>query len=170
MQIFTALFGAAILLIGRQLFWVAVSGLGFILGLSYATQYFQGSPHMIVLISLGVGLIGAILAYALERAAASLVGFLAGWYLTLSLINYIKWDPGRFAIFLTILGGLIGIALISIAFDWSLIILSSFAGSAMIVQSLNFTPAINIAVFIVLLILGVVIQGIMLTQEKNDFK
>jgi hypothetical protein len=170
MSIFTAIFGAAILLIGRQLFWVAVAGLGFILGLSYATQYYQGSPHMIILVSLGIGLIGAILAYALERAAAGLVGFLAGWYLTLSLTEFLKWDPGKFSLFFTILGGLIGVALIFVLFDWSLIILSSLAGSAMVVQSLNFTPLINTIVFIVLLVLGVVIQGIMLTQEKNDFK
>jgi hypothetical protein len=170
MSIFIAVFGSAILLIGRQLFWVAVSGLGFILGLSYATQYYQGSPHIIVLISLGVGLIGAVLAYSLQRAAAGLVGFLAGWYLTLTLINYINWDPGSYGIILTIAGGLIGVGFIAVLFDWSLILLSTMAGSAMVVQALNFKPSINTTLFILLFVFGTTIQGIMLSQENSDFR
>ena len=87
MFVFTALIGLAILFIGRQLFWVAVSGLCFILGLNYATQYYLGSPHLIVLISLGVGLIGAVLAYSLQRTAAGILGFLAGLRIS---SNYIR--------------------------------------------------------------------------------
>ena len=170
MIIFSSIIGLAILLIGRQLFWLAVSGLGFILGLSYATQYYQGSPHLIVLISLGVGLVGAVLAYTLQRAAAGLAGFLAGWYLTITLLDYIDWSPDGYTIILAIIGGLIGVSLIFVLFDWSLIILTSLAGASMIVQSLQYKPSINTALFIVLLILGLTIQGIMLSQEQNDFR
>jgi len=169
MLIFSTIVGLAVLVIGRQLFWVAVSGLGFIIGLTYTSQYLQGSPYLIVLISLGVGLIGAILAYALEKAAAGLVGFLAGWYLIQILLVNISWDPGDSAIIFQIIGGLIGLVLIMVVFDWSLIILSSLAGATMIVQSIQFQPSVKFTVFLVLLILGLSIQGIMWMQEQNDF-
>ena len=169
MLIFSTIVGLAVLVIGRQLFWVAVSGLGFIIGLTYTSQYFQGSPYLIVLISLGVGLIGAILAYTLEKAAAGLVGFLAGWYLIQILLATISWDPGESAIVFQIIGGLIGVGLIMVVFDWSLIILSSLAGATMIVQSIQFQPSVKLTVFLVLLILGLSIQGIMWMQEQNDF-
>ncbi len=169
MIIFSTIVGLAVLVIGRQLFWVAVSGLGFIIGLTYTTQYLQGSPYLIVLISLGVGLIGAILAYTLEKAAAGLVGFLAGWYLMIILFDNISWNPGQSLIVFQIIGGLIGVGLIMVIFDWSLIILSSLAGATMIVQSMQFKPSINLTVFLVLLALGLTIQGIMWMQEQNDF-
>ena len=86
MLILSVLVGFAVLIMGRQLFWVSVAGLGFLLGINYAAQYFQSSAEMILLVSLGVGFVGAILAYTLQRAAAGLIGFLAGWYLSLILM------------------------------------------------------------------------------------
>ena len=127
MLIVTALIGLTILLIGRQLFWVAVAGLGFIIGLSYATQYFQGTPQMILFISLGIGALGALLAYVLQRTAALLVGFLAGWYLTITLIESMDWNLD-YSYILAIIGGLIGVGMVSVLFDWSLIFLSSLTG------------------------------------------
>jgi hypothetical protein len=170
MLIFSTLVGFAVLLLGRQLFWVAVAGLGFILGLNYATQYYQGSPEMLVLISLGAGLVGAILAYALQRTAAGLVGFLGGWYLTITLINSTNSNLGEYSVILALIGGLIGLSLISILFDWGLILLSSLAGTTMIVQSIQFNTTTNTIIFIILFTLGVVIQGILLSQEKSNFR
>jgi hypothetical protein len=169
MLIVTALIGLTILLIGRQLFWVAIAGLGFILGLSYATQYFQGSPQQIMLISLGIGAIGALLAYVLQRTAALLVGFLAGWYLTITLIESMDWNL-NYSYILAIIGGLIGVSMVSVLFDWSLILLSSLTGASLITQSLQFSPAINRGLFVVLFILGFAVQGILLSQEQNEYR
>ena len=156
MLIFSSFIGFAILIMGRQLFWISVAGLGFILGMNYAIQFFQRSPEIILLVSLGAGIVGAILGYALQRAAAGLVGFLTGWYLTTTLINTINLDIGEYSIVLSIIGGLIGVGLISVLFDWSIILLSSLAGATIISQSIQFS-------------LGVIIQGILLANEKSDF-
>ena len=169
MLIVTALIGLSILLIGRQLFWVAVAGLGFILGFSYVTQYYQGTPQMILAISLGVGAFAALLAYVLQRAAALLVGFLAGWYLTITLIELMGWNSD-YSFILAIIGGLISVGLVSVLFDWSLILLSSLTGASLITQSLNFSPSTNLGLFVVLFLLGVAVQGILLSQEKNEYR
>jgi len=169
MLIVTALIGLSILIIGRQLFWVAVAGLGFILGLSYATQYYQGTPQMILIISLGVGAFGALLAYVIQRTAALLVGFLAGWYLTITLIELMDLNLD-YSFILAIIGGLISVGLVFVLFDWSLILLSSLTGASLITQSFHFSPSINLGLFVVLFFLGVAVQGILLSQEKNEYR
>jgi hypothetical protein len=170
MLIFNALIGFAVLILGRQLFWVTVAGLGFVLGMNYAIQYFQGSPEIILMVSLAAGIVGAILGYALQRAAAGLVGFLAGWYLTSILINTINLNIGQYSFILLILGGLLGIGLISLLFDWSLILLSTLAGATIITQSIQFQPRTRIVLFIILFVLGFIIQVVIFINEKHDFK
>ena len=170
MLIFSAFIGFTILILGRQLFWVTIAGLGFALGMNYAVQFFQGSSEMILMVSLAAGIVGAILGYALQRAAAGLVGFLSGWYLTTILINTININIGEYWYILTIIGGLIGVGLISLLFDWSLILLSSLAGASIISQTIHFRPATNTAIFVILFVLGVAIQWILFANEKDDFK
>lgn len=170
MLIFSAFIGFAILILGRQLFWLTVAGLGFILGMTYAVQFFQGSPEIILMVSLAAGIVGAILGYALQRAAAGLIGFLAGWYLAIILTNALNVDLGRYTIVLSIIGGLIGVGLITILFDWSLILLSSLAGSSMITQSVQFRPTIRTVIFVILFLLGFIVQALIYINEKNDFK
>ena len=167
MLIFTVMIGLTLLLIGRQLFWLAIAGLGFILGMSYASQYIQSSPEATILISLGIGAVGAVIAYVLQRTAATLLGFLAGWFLTVSLINYLNINID-FTTILAALGGLIGIGLVSVIFDWSLIILSTLSGTALITQSIHYDPQMKMGIFIVLLILGLTIQGFVLIQEGGE--
>jgi len=167
--IFTVMIGLAMLLIGRQLFWLAIAGLGFILSVNYTGQYFQGSPQMILFVSLGIGAIGAVLAYALQRTAASLLGFLAGWFLTTSLINYLDFAVD-IATILAAIGGLIGVLLVFALFDWSLIILTTLSGASLITQSIQYNQQVKVGIFLVLLILGITIQGFMLMQEGGEYR
>jgi hypothetical protein len=170
MLILSALVGFAVLIMGRQLFWVSVAGLGFLLGMNYATNYFQGSVEMILLVSMGLGIMGAILAYTLQRAAAGLIGFLAGWYISLALIPRVGVGLTEYSTMLSLIAGILGVVLISIALDWSLIILSCLTGTIVISQSLTFSSNVNLAVSIILFILGFAIQAFIYTNEKNQFK
>ena len=170
MLILSALVGFAVLIMGRQLFWVSVASLGFLLGMNYATTYFKGSVEMILLVSIGLGILGAILAYTLQRAAAGLIGFLAGWYISLILIPRVGVALSEYSTMLSLIAGILGVVLISIALDWSLIILSCLTGTLVISQSLTFSSNINLAVSIILFILGFAIQAFIYTNEKNQFK
>jgi len=169
MLILSSVIGFAVLIMGRQLFWVTVAGLGFVLGMNYAIQSTESSAEVILLISLGAGIVGAAMAYALQRAAAGLVGFLAGWYLAVILLNNIHWDLGEYSIILTIFGGVLGVGLISVLFDWSLILLSCLAGATIITQSISLPPNFITATFFILFILGVIIQGLFFSNEKKGF-
>jgi len=170
MLILSAMIGFAVLVMGRQIFWVSVAGLGFVLGMDYAMQYFQGSTQMILLISLGTGLVGAVLAYTLQRAAAGLVGFLAGWYLSTALVHFVQFELGQFTMILAVIAGLIGVVLTAVLFDWSLILLSCLTGATIITQSLQFPTQTSLAIFVILFLLGLTIQGVLLSNERSNFQ
>jgi hypothetical protein len=67
-----------------------------------------------------------------------------------------------------VIGGVIGLILVSFLFDWALITLSSLAGASLIIQA--FFPqgqgATGGLVFFILFIVGVLIQGSILRRER----
>jgi hypothetical protein len=58
-----------------------------------------------------------------------------------------------------VIGGIIGAILVSVLFDWALIVLSSLAGAAIITQALALSGAVGIGVILALTAVGVIIQA-----------
>jgi hypothetical protein len=167
MDIVRIVAGIALLALGRKLFWLFVGVAGFVLGFSLATQFFRGQPDWIVLvIALVAGLVGVLLALFLQRFAVGVAGFIAGGYILINLLNALGWQTGQFAWLPFVIGGIIGAVLVLILFDWALIILSSLTGATLIAQAIHFGPLITALAFIVLIILGVVIQASMMTGRE----
>ena len=63
-------------------------------------------------------------------------------------------------------GGLLGVAMIVLLFDWALVSISSMAGASMVTRGLPLGPAIKAPAYLVLLLLGVLIQGLALRRES----
>src|SRR5205823_14268624 len=77
--IISVVIGAAILLFGRKLFWLFVAALGFAVGLEMAAYFMREPPQwMTLLVALGCGVIGALLAILLQKLAIAIAGFIAG--------------------------------------------------------------------------------------------
>src|SRR2546429_1477107 len=77
--IISVVIGAAILLFGRKLFWLFVAALGFAVGLEIAAYFMREPPQwMTLLVALGCGVIGALLAILLQKLAIAIAGFIAG--------------------------------------------------------------------------------------------
>ena len=168
MVILTTMVGFAVLVIGRQIFWIFVAGLGFALGMIYGGQYYSGQPDwMILLISSLLAILGALLAYTLQRLAAGIVGIATGWYLTNMILQYTQFQIGRFEEVAPILVGILcGLLLISY-FDIGVIVLSSFAGAAIIVSGMSFSNRIELIFLFSLAFIGVGIQTIIFIQENG---
>jgi hypothetical protein len=168
MVILTTMIGFAVLVIGRHLFWVFVSGLGFVLGLIYGGQYLNTQPQwMILLLSAIIALLGALLAYTLQRAAAGLIGYATGWYLAVIITRYLSLDLGDFERAVPIIIGVISGLLIMRYFDWGAIILSSLAGAAIIVSGMTYNNRVEMIMLGSLTLLGVMIQGMFYFQEDE---
>ena len=162
------LVGLALATLGRKLFWLFVAGVGFLSAMTLASRWLAGSPEWLV-IGLGIlaGLAGALLAVFVQKVAVAVAGFLAGGFLSLGLLNLVGFNPGGISWLIFLVGGILGAVLMAVAFNWALIVLSSLAGASLISDAFaGGRPAYSI-LYIVVLIVGIVIQWALLRQERH---
>ena len=152
--------GAALLTLGRKLFWLFIAAIGFETGALIATRLLHpGSELLVLVIAIVAGILGALLALFIENIVVSVAGFLAGGYLLVSALDLLRLNPGQFEWVVYIVGGILGAALAIVVLDWALIILSSLSGSVIISRAL--LPArheLELAIIVVLFVVGVAIQ------------
>ena len=161
------LLGAVLLVAGRKLFWLFVGVLGFVTGIQVAARFWNGPEWTAILIGIVVGIIFALLAVFIEALAIGVAGFLAGGFILTTFTNMLGLNNGFVFWILYAIGGVIGLVLILLLFDWALVILSALAGASLIVQS--FSPGGGAAglIFILLFILGILIQAFTLQREGH---
>jgi hypothetical protein len=114
-----------------------------------------------------IGIIFALLAIFLQRVAIAIAGFLAGGYILTALASMLGFDSGALFWITYVIGGILGLILVSLLFDWALITLSSLAGASLVVQGLFPEAAAGGLIFLMLFLIGVVIQGAVLRYERQ---
>ncbi len=159
--------GIILLLSGRRLYWLFVGVIGFVAGVWLATILLSGESEWTILaISFAAGVVGSVLALLAQKLAVGIAGFFAGGYFVIAVFN-------AFDIFflpewvLFLIGGVIGVGLVAALFDFSLAALSSMAGAALIVQTLNLPQALAIFLLIFLLVMGIGFQMRILRQSSS---
>ncbi|HEY59312.1 MAG TPA: TMEM198/TM7SF3 family protein [Anaerolineae bacterium] len=164
--------GAAMLILGRKLFWLFVGGMGFIFGITFFPQLLPGqSDTLILTISLIFGFLGALLAILLQKAAVGIAGFISGGYIVYNLLGYIPLDVSQYFWLVVAAGCILGAILAGSMFDWALIVLSSASGAVLITQclrdeNLNLPPdPFPLVLLIGLFIVGVIIQVNMKSKD-----
>jgi hypothetical protein len=168
MFIITLIIGLAALTMGRRIYWFFVAVAGFILGMSLGTIIFHGQPEILVLgLALFLGVLGAILSRWMQRWALIIAGFLAGGYITLFCLRMIFVFPQQLSWLPYLIGGLVGAVMINTIFDWALIIISSSAGAALVVEALGMKPEAALPLFVLLLVMGLVVQGVELFGQRR---
>lgn len=163
-DLISLLLGIALLVAGRRLFWLFVGALGFIAGLQFASLIPQISEGTILVIGLILGVLFALLAVFLQRFAVGIAGFLAGGFILTTLAGRMGIGDDVFPWALYLIGGLVGVLLVMLLFDWALITLSSIAGAVLILQSFSSDTPAGSAIFILLVIAGIAIQGFLLPR------
>lgn len=161
------LIGAALLFLGRKLYWFFVGAVGFVTGLSLAARWLEGRPELVILVvGLVLGVLGALLALALQRVALGIAGFLAGGYIAVALLGLMEVDTARLSVLPFVVGGVLGAILVLVLFDWALIFLSSLTGAAMIVQSIDVGRALAVLLLLLFLVVGVSVQANLLRRDR----
>jgi len=175
MMILRLLVGLGVLAMGRQLFWLFVGAVGFVLGLSWGPKLFADQPDWAVLaLALGLGVVGAVLAVMLQKVAVGLAGFVAGGFVLARLANLIglaailEFDDQTMTWITFVIGGVIGAIFVLAIFDWALIILSTLFGGGLIVETLDQGPLLSVILFLVLVIIGVIIQAKTMQQRGTS--
>ena len=159
------LMGAALLVSGRKLFWLFVAAGGFVAGIQFATRVVHGPEWLSIIIGLAVGIAFAVLAIFLRTFAIGLAGFFLGGSILSGIALTLGFERGGLIIY--IIGGILGIILVGMLFDWALISLSAFGGATLLVQGLDMARPASALAFIVLLIVGIVVQASALRADRK---
>jgi hypothetical protein len=162
-------FGVVLLFFGRRLFWLFVGIAGFLAGMDIANRFYAGTDTIKLLIALLIGIAGAFLAILFYKAAVAIAGFFIGGYLAMHLMEYLAINPAQSVAWVPyVIGGIIGAILILLLLDWALIVLSSFAGATLIVHAIMLRHFNMSIVFVVLVIIGIMVQaGIFLAARSR---
>ncbi len=158
MILFDILAGLLLLLAGKKLFWISVGIMGFLAGMELAAQYAApNSPGIMVLYAILFGIFGALLAIAFQWIVILWLGFLGGGYVLMNIFpgtsNQVSTSWALY-----IVGGLIGVIIMLISFDWALIGITSLLGTILIVQHLSVPESTRNPIFIGCFIGGIVVQ------------
>jgi hypothetical protein len=162
------LVGAAILLLGRKLFWLFVGAVGFAVGVELAPQIIhQPAPVVTLVIALGLGLLGALLAVLLQAFAVGASGFVSGGWLAIRLYEYFVGHVRNSEI-VFVIGGILGAILFLALFDWALIIFSSIVGARFIAMAIALSQTSRTILFLLLVVAGIVVQSSMLSPARRS--
>jgi hypothetical protein len=163
MMLGSILVGLLLLFFGRQLFWLFVGGIGFLAGLTFATDFLGGqSASMVLLIAIIAGVVGAILSLLLQKLAIGIGGFLAGAYALVTLAD--RMGKPEWAWMAVIVGGILGAVFTLVLFDWALIFLSSLSGAIVIAQNLPVDSTLAGIALLILFAIGFAVQAAQLRR------
>ncbi len=158
--ILSLILGISLLFFGRRLFWLFVGVAGFIAGLTITPELVTSQSELVILfIAIIFGIIGALLAVFLEGLAILIAGFLAGGYLATTLLVSLGVSSSADPTISYIIGGVIGLLLVAVLFDWAIIILSALLGAEIIMPFLHINESMHWEFFIVLVIVGIAVQA-----------
>lgn len=160
--------GLFLIFSGRRLFWLFVACVGFAVGYHTAQNAFAMQSMIVVMVvSILVGLLGAVIAILFQKAAILIAGFGAGSYFVLSFFDRFSDWPAPMVWLSVIIGGIVGAVILFLIFDGALIFLSSLTGATLIVQSTAFNPWIALAIFLALCSVGITFQSRLAAYEKK---
>ncbi len=169
MGIVNFIIGISMLTLGRKLFWLFVGCMGFAVGFYYTPRIWEIHSDLILLvIAVGGGIVGAILAILFQKVAIVLAGFAAGSFIAVNLMDLLGLHLGQFIWLPHIIGGISGAVLLFFLFDWALIFLSSFSGAALVVQSIHVNPQLEKIVLVTLVVLGSFFQYKLMTSNRSE--
>ena len=156
--------GVALLVAGRKLYWLALGGIGFFLGLWAADRFLEvRSTGLELGLAFLLGILGAFLVSAAQRVAIGLGGFFVGGavaYWTAAWLTVpFNWHPGQWLWLAAILGAIIGTCVAAILFDASLVALSSLLGALLLSRASQIGQPHESWLFLILLLIGMFAQA-----------
>ncbi len=163
------------LLFGRKLFWIFVAIGGFLIGWVLVPEIVPDMATWLrIVIGLVAGVVFALLSIPFTRVMVAVAGFFifgGALVMTVRVLgpDIASGSAGYWAAF--IVGGLIGAALLFIALDWALIVLTSLAGAGAVSRGIvNLAPDqavwVQVVIFVILAVLGIAVQARVFASES----
>lgn len=152
--------GLLLIFLGRRIFWIFVGGVGFLTGLQLAPAIVPGQSEMFnLLIGIALGIVGAVLAIVLQRVAVAVAGWIAGGLLAVRLAAMFGWNDPAFVWGAWFIGAIIAAVIVSLLFDWAVIVLTTLSGAVLVCDRLTFSPTVVWSIGVALVIAGLLVQA-----------
>ena len=90
-MILTLIAGVVLLLAGRQVYWLMVGLLGFVLGYSLTAELLQGPGWLVLVVGLVAGILASGLAVFFQRVVLTVAGLLIGGGTVFWLAGQMSW-------------------------------------------------------------------------------
>jgi len=133
---------------------------GFLAGMEWGSLVLGKQPETIALLfAVVIGLVGALLAIVIQRVAVAVAGGIVGGLFTTELALAAGFSGQTNHLVAFLIGAIVAAILVSLLFDWALMILSSLAGGSLIVQALPFAQKLELIIILMLCIVGIVFQS-----------
>lgn len=162
MNLINLAFGFIFLIAGHQLPWLFVAGVGYFIGWPLSDMFSVGPGTLErITFSLAISAIAVFLAYFLKKLIVSAAAFYAGGIAFLSLAQILSWDFTAVRLPVFLLAGGVSALVILLSYNWSLIIISTISGATIITQNINFGDISDVAMFLLLLMVGLITQFIL---------
>src|SRR4030042_3475097 len=118
-MIVSLIVGIALLVFGRKLFWLVGAAVGFLFATSLASQFFPDASETVsFVVAVGFGVLGAVLAFFLQKVAVWVVGFLVGGFFLMSIGHSLGYETSPYPLIAFILGGILGGVIVHFLLDW----------------------------------------------------
>lgn len=127
----------------------------------------EGSSTLFLVIAIVAGVVGALIAVFAQKLAVGFAGGMMGGYLAWAFTHGTTWEPHHFTELSFVVGFVIGAILVMVLFDWALIIWSSIAGSALILQTFHPAPMLKGILLLALAAIGIAFQASLLHRQRN---
>jgi hypothetical protein len=123
---------------------------------------------MTLAIALLAGLLGALLCVFLQKLALSVAGFLGGGIAAVKLFELMETGHPEYWWLALLVGGVMGALLVLLLFGAALVLLSSVVGAGLVAESTSIPSPGPVAVFLLLVLVGIAVQSRGLSSGKGS--
>jgi hypothetical protein len=120
-----------------------------------------------LVVAIGCGALGALLAILLQKLAIALAGFIAGGRIAWALAAAFFVEHAHYRGITFVIGGIVGALLLLALFDWVLILLSSVEGAHLVSTGITLPEKGTLILFIALAAIGLVVQASMFRRSRR---
>jgi hypothetical protein len=159
--------GFVLLTTGQQIPWFFVAATGFLFGNLIGQLPFLGlSGINLTLFSVGTAIISGLLVIFFRKIMLVIAGFLAGAYICYYLPTALGWNTAWISMWVLVIAGIVSAALILIWNNLPLILITSLAGSTLVIQNTHFKQFSELVIFVIFFLFGITAQWVLMQYNK----
>jgi hypothetical protein len=163
--------GFVLLIAGRRALWLSVMGGVFVAATQFLTHFlFDMEASTIKLIAAGASLAVLVLYLFIEKTTIFILGTIGGGLAGIAMVNsfvILPADPLLQYFIAFLAGGALGLLLIQLLFQWTMVVFSTLMGAYLVSSVIVELPLFRLTVMALLVIAGLFIQTRLLRAKKT---